>query len=60
LANKANGYILRTHSEADAAADPREPEGMAVCTDSGGPRLCFGITDNSSSATRQLDLYHKT
>ncbi|MDQ0991028.1 hypothetical protein [Streptomyces sp. V3I7] len=52
------GYIKSTHSEADAAADPREPEGMAIHTGSGAPRLCFGITNNAGS-TRQFDLYYK-
>ncbi|MET8812480.1 hypothetical protein ABZW47_10785 [Streptomyces sp. NPDC004549] len=56
--NPATGYIASTHSEADAAADPREPEGMAVYTGSGSPRLSFGITNNAGS-NRQFDLYYK-
>ncbi|MEV0532002.1 hypothetical protein [Kitasatospora sp. NPDC050463] len=52
-------YIRRTHSEADGAANPREPEGMAVYTGPLGLRLCFGITDNTSTGTRQFDLYYK-
>ncbi|NEB93282.1 hypothetical protein [Streptomyces bauhiniae] len=56
--NPTTGYIASTHSEADAAADPREPEGMAIYTGSGAPRLCFGITNNSGS-NRQFDLYYK-
>jgi hypothetical protein len=55
----ATGYIARTHSEADAAANPREPEGMAVYTGTGGPRLCFGLTNNLADGTRQFDLYYK-
>ncbi|GAA2813099.1 hypothetical protein RMN57_36480 [Kitasatospora sp. CM 4170] len=55
----ATGYIRRTHSEADAGANPREPEGMAVYTGPEGLRLCFGITNNSASGTRQFDLYYK-
>lgn len=55
----STGYIMSTHSEADAAADPREPEGMAIYTGSGAPRLCFGITDNTSTGTRRFDLYYK-
>lgn len=54
----ATGYVKSTHSEADAAADPREPEGMAIYTGGGAPRLCFGITNNAGS-TRQFDLYYK-
>jgi hypothetical protein len=54
------GYILRTHSEADSAATPREPEGMAIYTGSiaPAPKLCFGITDNDGS-TRRFDVYSK-
>jgi hypothetical protein len=52
------GYIKTTHSEADVDANPREPEGMAIYTGSGAPRLCFGITNNNGS-TRQFDLYYK-
>jgi hypothetical protein len=59
LNDASTGYILRTHSEADAAADPREPEGMAVYTSTGGPRLCFGITNNTAAGVRQFDLYYK-
>jgi hypothetical protein len=54
----STGYISRTHSAADADADPREPEGMAIYTGSGAPRLCFSITNNSGSI-RQFDLYYK-
>ncbi|GHD61501.1 hypothetical protein GCM10010336_15310 [Streptomyces goshikiensis] len=39
-------------------ADPREPEGMAIHTGAGAPRLCFGITNNAG-ANRQFDLYYK-
>ncbi|MEV6583619.1 hypothetical protein AB0M92_36370 [Streptomyces sp. NPDC051582] len=53
------GYMQRTHSAADANADPREPEGMAVHTGPAGPRLCFGITDNAPDGTRRFDLYYK-
>jgi hypothetical protein len=59
LNDPATGYILRTHSEADAGADPREPEGMAIYDGTTSPRLCFGITDNAGE-TRQFDLYFKT
>ncbi|MET9886522.1 hypothetical protein ABZZ20_25970 [Streptomyces sp. NPDC006430] len=59
LNDPATGYILRTHSEADASANPREPEGMAVYTGPEGLRLCFGITNNSPTGTRQFDLYYK-
>lgn len=59
LNDPATGYIQRTHSEADASADPREPEGMAVYTGPEGLRLCFGITNNSATGTRQFDLYYK-
>ncbi|MFD3557185.1 hypothetical protein ACFWWA_34550 [Streptomyces goshikiensis] len=54
----ATGYIASIHSEADPTADPREPEGMAIHTGAGAPRLCFGITNNSGS-NRQFDLYYK-
>ncbi|MEU4150000.1 hypothetical protein [Streptomyces sp. NPDC026659] len=56
--NPTTGYIASTHSEADAAANPREPEGMAIHTGSGSPRLSFGITNNSGS-DHQFDLYYK-
>ncbi|MGV9338443.1 phage baseplate protein [Streptomyces sp. NPDC003688] len=56
--NPTTGYIASTHSEADAAANPREPEGMAMYTGSGSPRLSFGITNNSGS-DHQFDLYYK-
>jgi hypothetical protein len=59
LNDPSTGYISRTHSAADADADPREPEGMAIYAGSGAPRLCFSITNNSGS-TRQFDLYYKT
>ncbi|MFD0277274.1 hypothetical protein ACFVHB_25670 [Kitasatospora sp. NPDC127111] len=59
LNDPVTGYIRRTHSEADAGANPREPEGMAVYTGSQGLRLCFGITNNSPTGTRQFDLYYK-
>ena len=58
-ANNSSGYILRTHSAADASVTPREPEGMAIYTGGSAPRLCFGITDNATDGTRRFDLYYK-
>ena len=58
--NGSQGYIDRTHSAADISALPREPEGMAVYTGSGTPRLAFAITNNSSDGTRRFDLYYKS
>ncbi|MFF8592366.1 hypothetical protein ACF061_13110 [Streptomyces sp. NPDC015220] len=51
--------LVRTHSEADAGAMPREPEGMAVWTGAAGPLLLFALTNRTSSGLREFDLYSK-
>lgn len=51
--------LVRTHSEADASAYPREPEGMSVYTGSGGPLLLFALSDQTSGGTREFDIYSK-
>jgi hypothetical protein len=51
--------LERTHSEADAGAYPREPEGMSIYTGSGGPLLLFALTNQTSSGTREFDIYSK-